>query len=118
MVKDKIWNKYVSSSTGKDRSWESWTQDFVANQSEYPLPQVVSDDNRLKKVQSLYVTYGTETYSRTGKLKYTRATPADIATLQEDWDWYCANQVETAPIYYTSDKSIFIAPTPIGSITN
>lgn len=74
MVKDKVWNQYVASITGKALSWESWTDTFVANQSEYPLPQVISADNRIKKIQSLYVTYGTQTYSRTGELIYTKAT--------------------------------------------
>lgn len=62
MVKDVVWAKLVASTTGKDLSWEEWTQDFTALQSEYPLPQVVSAENRSKKIQSLSVTYGTATY--------------------------------------------------------
>ena len=53
MVKDFLWNKTVGSSTGRDFSWEEWTDDFVALQTEYPLPQVVSNENRLKRVESL-----------------------------------------------------------------
>ncbi len=117
MAKDKLWAKYVCSITGKDRSWEEWTTDFTINESEYPLPQVVSDENRLKKVQSLYVTYNASTYSRTGELVYYPAKPVDRATLEQDWAFYCANQPETNPIYYTSDKSIFVAPVPLTTIT-
>ena len=57
MVKDQVWAKIVASTTGKDLSWEEWTQDFTALQTEYALPQVVSDENRLKKIQSLSITY-------------------------------------------------------------
>jgi len=57
LVKDYLWNKLVGGSTGRDFSWEEWTDDFIAGQSEYPLPQVVSNENRLKKVESLYVSY-------------------------------------------------------------
>lgn len=53
LVKDFLWNKIVGSSTGRDFSWEEWTDDFIAGQTEYPLPQVVSNENRLKKVESL-----------------------------------------------------------------
>ena len=57
MVKDFLWNKMVGSSTGRDFSWEEWTEDIVGGQSEYPLPPVVSNENRLKKVESLCINY-------------------------------------------------------------
>lgn len=57
MVKDLLWNKIVGSSTGRNISWQEWTNDIVALQSEYALPQVVSDENRIKKIESLGITY-------------------------------------------------------------
>lgn len=117
MVKDRVWSKYVASSSGKDLSWEEWTQDFTANESEYPLPQVISDENRLKKIQSLWVCYGTETYTRTGKLKYTQARLVDPASLPFDWFYYESEQPQELPMYYTSDKAIFVAPVPTSTIT-
>jgi hypothetical protein len=53
LVKDFLWNRIVGSSTGRDFSWEEWTNDLASLTSEYNLPQVVSDENRLKKVESL-----------------------------------------------------------------
>lgn len=29
MVKDLLWNKIVGSSTGRDTSWEEWTDDLI-----------------------------------------------------------------------------------------
>lgn len=57
IVKDLLWNKIVGSSTGRNISWQEWTNDIVALQSEYALPQVVSDENRIKKIESLGITY-------------------------------------------------------------
>lgn len=65
MVKDLLWNKIVGSSTGRDISWQEWTNDLTALKSEYALPQVVSDENRIKKIESLGITYTGSTYSRT-----------------------------------------------------
>lgn len=108
----------VASTTAKDLSWEEWTQDFTAQQSEYALPQVVSDENRLKKVQKLYVAYTLDTYSKTGAMKYTSARHVDRKTLPEDWSYYTANQSESDPIYTISDKAIFVAPISESTIAN
>lgn len=110
MVKDLMWNKIVGSSTGRDISWEEWTNDLTALQTEYALPQVVSDENRLKKIETLGISYTWDTYSRTWAIIYTPATLVDRATLNYDWAWYAENQPTAEPIYYVSDKSIFIAP--------
>jgi len=118
MVKDNVWAAIVASSTGKDMSWESWTQNFTALQGEYPLPQVVSDENRLKKIQSLWVTYTTDTFSRTGALKYTVARYVDRKNLQYDWSYYEENQSQSEPIYCVSDKAIFVAPVSSGTVVN
>lgn len=117
MVKDPLWSKIVSSSTGKSLSWEQWTQDLTALQTEYALPQVISDENRIKKVQGLSITYGTDTYNITGELKYNPATLVDRATQVHDWAWYVNNQPQSEPIYYVSDKSIFVAPASPTTIT-
>lgn len=109
-VKDELWNKIVASTTGKDLSWEEWTQDWTAMQSEYPLPQVVLNENRVKKIQSLSVTYGSATYNLTGDLVYTPARFVDRAGLPNDWDWYVNNQPQSDPIYCVGDKAIFVAP--------
>lgn len=118
MVKDRIWSKYVASASGKDLSWEEWTQEFTALESEYPLPQVIAEENRAKKIQSLWVSYGTETYTRTGKLKYRQARLIDPANMQQDWFYYEESQSQLDPLYYTSDKSIFVAPVPSTTITD
>jgi hypothetical protein len=110
MSKDLLWNKIVGSSTGRDMSWESWTQDMEALQGEYALPQVVSDENRIKKIESLWICYSWATYSRTGGKIYTVARLVDRASLDNDWHYYEENQSTADPIYYVSDKSIFIAP--------
>ena len=116
MVKDFLWNKIVGSSTGRDFSWEEWTDGMVANQTEYPLPQVVSTAARVKKIESLGISYDGAVYSRTGKMIYTTATLVDRASLPRDWAWYEENQPTSSPIYYCSDKSIFIAPTSATSV--
>ena len=118
MVKDFLWNKMVGSSTGRDFSWEEWTDDLVADQSEYPLPQVVSNENRLKKVESLGINYDGAVYSRTGKMIYKPARLVDRASLDKDWAYYEENQSQADPIYYVSDKSLFIAPTTTTGVTN
>lgn len=118
MVKDFLWNKIVGSSTGRDFSWEEWNNDLAANVSEYALPQVVSDENRLKKIESLWITYSGATYSRTGKTIYTPARLVDRASLEKDWAYYEENQSQSDPIYYVSDKSLFIAPTIASWVTN
>lgn len=118
IVKDLLWNKIVGSSTGRNISWQEWTNDIVALQSEYALPQVVSDENRIKKIESLGITYTWDTFSRTGNIIYTPATLVDRATLQYDWAWYAENQSTSQPIYYVSDKSIFIAPVSSSAVPN
>ena len=118
MVKDVVWAKLVASTTGKDLSWEEWTQDFTALQSEYPLPQVVSAENRSKKIQSLSVTYGTATYDLTGELQYVPARFVDRKSQPKDWDWYVNNQPQSDPIYCIGDKAIFVAPVPPTTIVS
>jgi hypothetical protein len=118
MVKDQVWAKIVASTTGKDLSWEEWTQDITALQTEYALPQVVSDENRLKKIQSLSITYTTDTYDITGELKYTPAKFVDRASLPQDWGYYVNMQPQSEPIYCVGDKSIFIAPASASTVVN
>lgn len=118
MAKDLLWNKIVGSSNGRDMSWDIWTQTMNALQWEYALPQVVSDENRLKKIESLWISYSWTTYSRTGAIKYTPATLVDRASQENDWAWYEENQSTSNPIYYVSDKSIFIAPVSSSTIIN
>lgn len=118
MVKDKVWAAIVASATGKDFSWEEWTQNFTALQGEYPLPQVVSDENRLKKIQCLSVTYTTDTFSRTGALIYTPARYVDRKNQEYDWAWYEENQPQSEPIYCVSDKAIFVAPVSSNTVVN
>lgn len=118
MVKDQVWAKIVASTTGKDLSWEEWTQDITALQTEYALPQVVSDENRLKKIQGLSITYTADTYDLTGELKYTPARYVDRKSLDKDWGWYVNMQPQSEPIYCVSDKSIFIAPASANTVTN
>lgn len=110
IVKDSLWNNIVWSSTGRNISWQKWTNDLIALQSEYALPQVVSDENRIKKIESLGITYTGTVYSRTGKIIYNPARLVDPASLPNDWYWYEENQPTTDPVYYVSDKSIFVAP--------
>lgn len=116
-VKDPLWNKIVGSSTGRNISWQKWTDDLVINQSEYPLPQVVSDENRIKKIESLGISYDGAVFSRTGKIIYNPARLVDPATLPNDWYWYEENQPTTDPIYFVSDKSIFVAPVGAVGVT-
>lgn len=115
-VKDRFWSGIVTA-VGEDFRWQQWTTPSVAWQSEYPMLEVASDRNGMKKIESVYVAYDTTTYEDTGKLQYTKCTLVTRTSLEREWEWYEAYQPATNPLYIIADASIFIAPLPTIAIS-
>lgn len=93
------------------RNWETWYADTVALQSEYTNPAVTSEDVWAERIDSVAITYESDTYTQTGLKKYTVCRQATIEE-QRNWEYLLENQPKNAPIYFQADKSIFIAPDP------
>lgn len=110
MVKNEIWNKIVASWVW-NINYDIWTANTVANQSEYTLPLVSSTAIGSKRIKSISINYDGKTYDN-GTLQYIQATEVNPTTLAHPWDYYVNNQSFEKPIFYQSDKSIFIAPLP------
>jgi hypothetical protein len=117
IAKDRFWSALCTARTGADVSWERWTENIVSGQTEYLLPNVVIDANGIKKIKELGISYDGSTYTTTGKIKYCPARKVDTRNLKHDWYYYEENQSQDSPIYFVSDKSIFIAPYPTSAVT-
>lgn len=115
-VKDRFWSGIVTA-VGEDFRWQQWTTPSVVGQSEYPMLEVASDRNGMKKIESVYVAYDNDTYEETGKLQYTKCTLVTRTSLEREWEWYEAHQPATNPLYIIADASIFIAPLPTVAIS-
>lgn len=115
-VKDRFWSGIVTA-VGEDFRWQQWTTPSVIGQSEYPMLEVASDRNGMKKIESVYVAYDNTLYANTGKLEYTKCTLVTRTSLEHEWEWYEAHQIATNPLYIIADASIFIAPVPTVAIS-
>lgn len=113
-IKDEFWAEIVSR-LEEDYNWEEWKTSTVSGQAEYTLPPLTSTSDGTKALKTVAISYGTATYDD-GTLQYVKAKLVNPANLELDWDYYKNNQSELDPIYYVSDNSIFIAPTPSASI--
>ena len=80
-------------------------------QDEYTEPSVTATTVGASYIETVSVTYDSETYTNTGNKKYIPCRNASYAEMS-NWNWYLENQPKTDPIYYQKDKSIFIAPDP------
>ena len=117
VVKDDFWS-YIITGMQSNYNWDRWTiTKTVINQSEYVLPDAASDSEGNMKIDTVSVCYDWATYDD-WKLKYVHATEADPQNLPRHWNWYVNNQPESNPIYYTADKSVFIAPSFKSEVTD
>jgi len=115
-VKDKFWSGIVTA-VGEDFRWQQWTTPSVVGQSEYPMLEVASDRNGMKKIEAVYVAYSNTLYSNTAKLEYTKCQLVTRTSLEREWEWYEANQPANKPLYIIADASVFIAPIPTVAIS-
>lgn len=115
-VKDRFWSGIVTA-VGEDFRWQQWTTPSVVGQSEYPMLEVASDRNGMKKIESVYVAYSNTLYSNTAKLEYTKCQLVTRTSLEREWEWYEANQPANKPLYIIADASVFIAPIPTVAIS-
>ncbi len=115
-VKDRFWSGIVIA-VGEDFRWQQWTTPSVVGQSEYPMLEVASDRNGMKKIESVYVAYENTLYAETSKLQYTKCTLVTRTSLEMEWEWYEAHQSAENPLYIIADASIFIAPVPTVAIS-
>ena len=108
-VKDDFWSTIITA-IRSNYNWDIWTIDnTVVNQSEYIIPAAATDAEGSLKISNISMCYDGNAYDD-GKLKYIPATEVDPKNLPNHWNYYINNQSSSAPIYYTADKSIFIAP--------
>jgi hypothetical protein len=113
-IKDEFWAEIVSR-LEEDYNWEEWKTASVNGQAEYTLPPLTSTSDGTKALKTVAISYGTTVYDD-GTLQYVKAKLVNPANMELDWDYYKNNQSELNPIYYVSDNSIFIAPTPNANI--
>lgn len=114
--KNDYWSSIISS-VNEDYGWQTWTSDTVNLQSEYTLPNETSSYAGAKKIETVSVNYDGSTYPNTGELVFWKADQVDPSNLEKTWEYYKQYQDPKQPIYYISDKSLFIAPVP-GTSTN
>ena len=115
-VKDRFWS-WIVTAVGEDFRWQQWTTPSVVGQSEYPMLEVASDRNGMKKIENVYVAYDNTLYAETSKLEYTKCTLVTRTSLEFEWEWYEAHQIATNPLFIIADASIFIAPVPTVAIS-
>lgn len=111
IIKDQFWAEIVAR-LPEDYQWETWTDETIALQEEYELPQPTSTNIGATMVKSVAISYNSDTYLETGLIQYTRARLVNPATLEFEWNYYAENQDQEDPIYYIADDSIFVAPMP------
>lgn len=115
-IKNEIWSAIASRSDVRF-SWDVWNA-TLSTVSEHSVPSATSTSTGTKAITSVSVCYDGETYEDTGLLAYVPAKRVNKETLKHDWNWYVENQSEDSPIYFVSDKAVFIAPAARTSITN
>lgn len=99
-LKDELWSA-IAHRLQDDYNWERWYAASVAGQTEYTVPEAASNLSGLKTIKGVALMYGDE---------FKKATLVNPQTLPKHWDYYVANQSADAPLYFVSDRSVFIAP--------
>lgn len=112
IAKDRFWSAYCAARTWSDVDSQTWTKNLVASQTQYELPDVSVDANWIKKIEGVSISYTWTTYAWTWDIDYTKARKIDPTNLKQDWNWYKEYQSIYDPIFYVSNKSLFIAPEP------
>lgn len=117
----------ISEKTDKKLTWQQWTADTVAGQSEYSLPKLntTTSEPWLKKLINIYVKYKStdDYYTKVRVLDYETFTASDDY-LQEYEDWKATeagngNTTYPYPFVVRADRrSIFLNPTPNESVTD
>lgn len=105
-----IWSDIIYQRKG-NKSWDIWLADTVSLQDEYTRPTVTSTNVGADMIESVSITYVSDTYADTLGKKYIPCTQATFEQIK-DWDRLLQEQDRDNPIYFYSDDSIFIAPDP------
>ena len=109
--KNDYWSS-ITTQVNEDYGWQTWTSDTVNLQSEYTLPNETSSYAGAKKIEAVSVNYDGSTYPTTGDLVFWKADQVDPSNLDQSWEYYKQYQDPKHPIYFISDKSLFLAPVP------
>lgn len=108
-VKDDFWS-YIITAVKANYNWDIWQiESTVSGQSEYVIPHAATDSEWNLKINWISVAYEWERHAD-GSLKYVSAREVNPNWLPKHWNHYINNQPENDPIYFTADKSLFIAP--------
>jgi len=103
-----IWSAIIYARKG-NKSWDIWLADTVALQDEYTRPTVTSTDVGADFIESVSITYDSDTYANTAWKVYVPCRQATSSEIK-DWTRLLEEQDPSDPIYFYSDDSIFIAP--------
>lgn len=103
-----IWSAIIYARKG-NKNWDIWLADTVALQNEYTRPTVTSTNVGADFIESVSITYNSDTYTNTGDKIYTPCRQARTEEIK-DWVRLLEEQDPEDPIYFYSDDSIFIAP--------
>lgn len=103
-----IWSDIIYARKG-NKSWDIWYTDTVSLQNEYTRPTVTSTNVGADFIESVSITYNTDTYENTGWKVYKTCRQATTEEIK-DWDRLLEEQSQDDPIYFYSDDSVFIAP--------
>lgn len=110
LIAQEVWQE-ATKLKKNNSNWDIWYASTVALQDEYTKPAVSSTTVGAQHIQTISVTYSSDTYTETGNKVYVPcrdATDAEIA----NWEYYLENQSKESPIFFQRDKSVFIAPDP------
>lgn len=103
---------YIVSAIKSNYNWDVWKVqdgDIIVWQTEYKRPEAMSDTQWNLKINQVSVCYTGDTYDD-GELQYVPARMVNPNKITKHWSYYVNNQPESDPIYFTADKSVFIAP--------
>lgn len=94
----------------EDYFWDSSVDDFVQNQSEYPIEETINW-SKIVEVNKVFVKYS----STWDFIKARRVNPA---WLEYHPSYYSENWSKSDPFYYVQDNSVFVYPYPTETINN
>lgn len=111
LVAKEYWS-YIITGIKSNYNWDTWQVrdgDIAVWQTEFETPETASDIEGNLKINSVSLCYrGVK--NDDGSLLYAKAREVNPDTLTHHWNYYVNNQSESDPIYFTADKSVFIAP--------
>ena len=116
LAKDNF-HPYIVTYSGENMNWDIWTDELTSDKYEYLFPTAASDTAGNMKIDSLSISYDGE-IDDLWRLVYYKAKLVDRGSFQRHWNYYLENQPKNKPIYFISDKSVFIAPMPISTISS